>query len=178
MRIVKNGDVHVSVPFGMPRQEVLRFIEEHRDWIAKAQTKTRERVDRQREFFDSLPQKTKEQRVEAARQLSALTEPLVASYALKIGVKPGAIEYKPMKSRWGRCNVRTRAICFSTYLLLLPEWSIEHVVVHELCHLLEPTHKSRFYRLMDQHFPRWREARKEVRALSTKRLRNNDRAEA
>ena len=31
MRIVKNGDVHVSAPIGMPKQEVERFIEEHRE---------------------------------------------------------------------------------------------------------------------------------------------------
>ncbi len=28
MRIVKNGDVHVSAPIGMPKKEVERFIEE------------------------------------------------------------------------------------------------------------------------------------------------------
>ena len=37
MRIVKNGDVHVSAPIGMPKKEVERFIEEHREWIAEAQ---------------------------------------------------------------------------------------------------------------------------------------------
>ena len=31
MRIVKNGDVHVSAPIGMPRDKVLAFIEEHKD---------------------------------------------------------------------------------------------------------------------------------------------------
>ena len=36
MRIVKNGDVHVSAPIGMPKKEVERFIEEHREWIAEA----------------------------------------------------------------------------------------------------------------------------------------------
>ncbi|MBO4891245.1 MAG: DUF45 domain-containing protein [Prevotella sp.] len=36
MRIVKNGDVHVSAPIGMPKKEVERFIEEHRDWITEA----------------------------------------------------------------------------------------------------------------------------------------------
>ena len=43
MRIVKNGDVHVSAPFGMPKKEVERFIEEHRDWITEARKKTNER---------------------------------------------------------------------------------------------------------------------------------------
>jgi DNA-binding IclR family transcriptional regulator len=39
MRIVKNGDVHVSAPIGMPKKEVERFIEEHREWIALADMK-------------------------------------------------------------------------------------------------------------------------------------------
>ena len=43
MRIVKNGDVHVSVPFGVPKREVEAFIEQHRDWIAEARKKTCER---------------------------------------------------------------------------------------------------------------------------------------
>ena len=29
MRIVKNGDVHVSVPIGVPKREVEAFIEQH-----------------------------------------------------------------------------------------------------------------------------------------------------
>ena len=36
MRIVKNGDVHVSAPIGMPREKVMAFIEEHKDWINEA----------------------------------------------------------------------------------------------------------------------------------------------
>ena len=62
-------------------------------------------------------------------------------------------------SRWGVCNVKNKSICFSAYLLLLPEWCVEHVVVHELCHLLEPSHNARFRALMDKFFPRWKEAR-------------------
>ena len=40
MRIVKNGDVHVSAPIGMPREKVMTFIEEHKDWINEARKKT------------------------------------------------------------------------------------------------------------------------------------------
>ena len=39
MRIVKNGDVHVSAPIGMPREKVIAFIEEHKDWIEQARKK-------------------------------------------------------------------------------------------------------------------------------------------
>jgi predicted metal-dependent hydrolase len=165
MRIVKNGDVHVSAPIGMLKSEVERFINEHRDWIEKARQRTCERQKQRALFYSQLPLQTRTQADEALQRLKALIEPLVEKHAREMGVKPQSITYKPMISRWGLCNVKTRTICFSAYLLLLPEWCTEHVVVHELCHLLEPSHNVRFHALMDRYFPRWKEARKETRRI-------------
>ena len=61
MRIVKNGDVHVSAPIGIPKKEVERFIEEHREWIAEARKKTYENQKRRADFYNQLPLKTREQ---------------------------------------------------------------------------------------------------------------------
>ena len=167
MRIVKNGDVHVSAPFWMPKSEVQKFIDEHREWMEKARKKTCERQQRQNSFFQQLPLQTRAQKDEARQRLQVLIEPMVAHYAAVMGVKPSAITYRAMVSRWGVCNIRAKSICFSTYLLLLSNWCVEQVVVHELCHLLEPSHNSHFHALMDKYFPRWREARKEIRKLSS-----------
>ena len=153
MRIVKNGDVHVSAPIGMPREKVIAFIEEHKDWIEQARKKTYER------------QKHRAQADEALKRLKALVEPMMEKHAKEMGVKPSIVYYKPTISRWGQCNVKDRSICISAYVLLLPEWCVEHVVVHELCHLLEPSHNARFHALMDRYFPRWREARKETHRI-------------
>ncbi len=40
MRIVKNGDVHVSAPYGMPREKVMACIDKHKDWINEARKET------------------------------------------------------------------------------------------------------------------------------------------
>ena len=167
MRIVKNGDVHVSAPVGLPRRMVEAFIEQHRDWIDKARKRTCEKHQKRAEFYSQLPLATKAQKVEAMTRLKTLVEPMVERHSKEMGVSPSMVYYKPTISRWGQCNVRTREICFSLYLLLLPEWCVEHVVVHELCHLLEPSHNGRFHALMDRYYPRWKEARKEMR-LRTK----------
>ena len=163
MRIVKNGDVHVSAPIGMPKSEVVRFIEEHREWIAKARENVAARQKRRTDFYNQLPLQTPAQVDEALRRLKALVEPMVARYSEVMNVHPSAIRYKPMISRWGVCNIKAKTICFSVYLLLLPDWCVEHVVVHELCHLLEPSHNARFHALMNRYFPRWKEARKATR---------------
>ena len=164
MRIVKNGDVHVSAPIGMSRKEVEAFISQHQEWIAKAREKTAERQQQRADFYGQLPLRTRAQKVEATERIRALTEPMIERHAKEMGVSPASVCYKPMISRWGMCKVRERSICYSTYLLLLPDWCVEHVVVHELCHLLEPSHNARFHALMDKYFPKWREAKKATRS--------------
>ena len=127
MRIAKNGDVHVSAPFGMPKSEVERFIEDHREWIAEARRKTCENQKRRAEFYNQLPLKTREQADDALRRLKALIEPMVERHSKEMGVSPSVINYKAMISRWGVCNAKDRSICFSIYLLLLPgsgAWSM------------------------------------------------------
>ena len=172
MRIVKNGDVHVSAPVGMPREQVEAFIEEHRDWIREARQKTYDRQQQRAAFFNRLPLATRAQVDAALQQLKALVEPMVERHAKLMGVRPSIVYYKPTISRWGQCNVKDRSICISAYVLLLPEWCVEHIVVHELCHLLEPSHNARFHALMDHYYPQWRDARKETRRIC--RLPNDD----
>lgn len=165
MRIAQNGDVHVSVPYGVPKMVVEAFIENHREWMERAQQATVARQQRRAGFFAQLPLQTKTQRADAIRRLSAIVEPMVEQYAATIGVSPTRIHYKRMISRWGVCNVREKSICFSLYLLLLPQLCIEHTVVHELCHLIEPHHNARFHALVDCHFPRRKEAEKLSREI-------------
>lgn len=46
-----------------------------------------------------------------------------------------------------------------------PRDLLEYVIVHEMVHLLEPTHTERFVALMTKHYPGWREARAELNEL-------------
>jgi len=163
MRIVKNGDVHVSAPIGLSRKQIENFIEEHAEWIKEARNKNYEKQRQRTEFYNQLPLETRAQINEVKLRLNSLIEPMVEKYAKVMAVNPSHIYYKPMISRWGHCNIKDRSICISTYVLLLPEWCIEHIVVHEMCHLIEPSHNTRFHSLMDTYFPRWRAARKETR---------------
>ena len=78
MRIVKNGDVHVSAPIGMPREKVIAFIEEHKDWIEQARKKTYERQKQRAEFYNKLPLTTRAQADEALKRLKASLRPAVA----------------------------------------------------------------------------------------------------
>lgn len=70
-----------------------------------------------------------------------------------------------MKTKWGGCNHRAGNIRLNTELTKKPKDLLEYIVVHEMLHLLEPTHSQRFASLMEQHYPTWRDARTELNAL-------------
>lgn len=166
IRVTKEGEVRVSAPWYVTKREINAFVESHREWIEKAL----ERVSRQQAgrnaFYDKLDISTPALRKAAVERLDAIVAPLAERYSEQMGVSPAGISYRASRTRWGSCNPRTRKINFSLYLLLLPDWCIEHIVVHELAHLLEANHSPRFYAIMDRHFPRWRAARLETRRLS------------
>ena len=76
-----------------------------------------------------------------------------------IGVQVDKIHIQHMKTKWGSCNPAGRAIRLNTELAKKPRECLEYILVHELVHLLEPSHNQRFLSLMDQFLPSWREHR-------------------
>ena len=75
----------------------------------------------------------------------------------KILAKIAKFGVKKMKTRWGTCNIRDRRIWLALELAKKPIEFLESIVVHEMTHLLEQKHSKRFYALMDQFMPEWRE---------------------
>ena len=63
---------------------------------------------------------------------------------------------KRMKTRWGTCNISKSRIWLNLELAKYPEACLEYVVVHEMTHLLERNHTSRFKELLDGFIPDWK----------------------
>jgi len=74
-----------------------------------------------------------------------------------------------MKTRWGSCTPDSCTIRLNLELAKKSLKCLEYVIVHELAHLLEPSHNSRFIALMDQFLPKWRFCRVELNRLPVKR---------
>ena len=53
----------------------------------------------------------------------------------------------------------------NTELVKKPKNLLEYVIVHEMVHLIEPTHSERFLTILSEHYPTWREARSELNQL-------------
>ena len=90
---------------------------------------------------------------------------LIAKWERTLGVRVEGYFLRRMKTRWGSCNHRSGHIRLNTELVRKPRELLEYVVVHEMLHLIEPTHSARFVALLQKHFPGWREARAELNEL-------------
>ena len=50
-------------------------------------------------------------------------------------------------------------------LVKKPKDLLAYVVLHEMAHLLEPSHNERLVAILDRHWPQWRESRAPLNAL-------------
>lgn len=96
---------------------------------------------------------------------------LIRKWEPKLGVRVTGYFLQRMKTKWGSCNHRAGRIRLNTELVKKPRDLLEYVIVHEMLHLLEPSHCARFLALLQQHYPAWREARAELNELP---LRNEE----
>ena len=97
--------------------------------------------------------------------LHGIVPSLIRKWEPKLGVSVEAYFLQRMKTKWGSCNHKAGHIRLNTELVKKPKDLIEYVVVHEMVHLVEPTHSERFVALLSKHFPTWREARAELNEL-------------
>jgi len=153
LRIDRQGNVKVSAPMKCPLAEIQLFLQKKQDWIRYHQNRLHKTA------VETVSTVSLEQR----QQLEALLPGLIAKWEVQIGVKVNQWCVKAMKTRWGSCHPITKKICLNLYLIKHPMVCIEYVVVHELVHLLEASHNQRFYALMSQFMPEWKQYRSLLR---------------
>ena len=90
---------------------------------------------------------------------------LIAKWEPLMGVKVKRFYVRHMKTRWGSCTPARQSIRLNTDLCKKPPECLEYVVVHEMVHLLEPSHNQRFKALMDQFLPNWKVSQQRLNAL-------------
>lgn len=96
-------------------------------------------------------------------QMANLLPELIQKWEAIVGVKINAFGIRAMKTRWGSCNILKKRIWLNLNLIEKPLGCLESVIVHELVHLLEASHNKRFYALMSQFMPNWKQHQQSLR---------------
>ena len=98
-------------------------------------------------------------------QLKAAVPAVITKWEFLLGVKVKRFFVQRMKTKWGGCSPCAGSIRLNTELAKKPADCLEYIVVHEMIHLLEPTHNNHFIALMDQFMPTWQFQRQELNRL-------------
>jgi predicted metal-dependent hydrolase len=135
----------MTAPAWMPHEDIAEIIDSHREWIALERAKQRPRLRLN-------PRRVSE--IEARRAVRELVAMVIADEAPELGVEPKRVQIRDQRSRWGSCSVNG-TLSFNWRLVLAPFDVLDYVVVHELCHMREPNHSGRFWKLVEARRPDW-----------------------
>lgn len=151
----EDGSVRISAPHEMSEERILAFAGERIAWIAE--TSRNYQKEKEKRQMEGEPDEAEQQR--RRQLLEEEVQRLVAKWEPVIGVQASGITIRRMKTRWGSCNVRTHHININLALYGKPPECLEYVVVHELVHILEPSHNHVFWGYMTQFYPDWKRVR-------------------
>lgn len=96
-----------------------------------------------------------------ARRARALSEQYLHGRAEPVGIR----WVDTMTTRWASCTPADRTIRISERVRPMPAWVLDYVVLHELAHLLEPSHNARFWHWVDR-YPRAERAKGYLEGVS------------
>ncbi|MEP7729280.1 M48 family metallopeptidase [Marinomonas primoryensis] len=71
----------------------------------------------------------------------------------------------PMQKQWGSCSARG-SLLLNPHLIKAPKDCIDYVILHELCHIAEHNHSERFWRLLTQVMPNWKEVKNRLDSMA------------
>jgi len=98
--------------------------------------------DDERTYVDDVVRRIEQQRRSGSVDIEARARRLAAEYDLP---QPQSVRWSTnQRQRWGSCTIETGQIRISDRLVDVPPWVLDHVIVHELVHLLVPDHSPAF----------------------------------
>lgn len=200
LRVTRDGTVHVTIPRGGSEAFGRRFAIEKESWIRDqlaraAQAPPRKspwqpgslvwfrgdqlpivtHADHARigDFMFPLPPRDKDWRPTVERHLRSLAAaelpPLVLGAADVHHLQVQRVQIRDQRSRWGSCS-RRGTISLNWRLVQVPLFVRDYLIAHELAHLRQMNHSRRFWAVVEEFFPAWRDAERWLRENSRRLL--------
>ena len=147
-------DAHLVVraPIGTPKRKIARIVKEHQKWI---DSHIQKQVKKQ-SMLDAL---SDEDIKRLKKEAKVYFKEKIDYYSKIMGLKYSRVTVTSAMKRFGSCNSNGN-ICFSYRLMLYPEPAREYVVVHELAHLVEMNHSSKFYKIVESILPDYKKRKR------------------
>lgn len=157
------GEVVMSAPVSMSdarlEREAARFLSQKGDWVLRA-------VQKLKDHMAATPKRSKKEIQKEYEGNKGKARNLVIErlkhFNTFYGFKIGNISIRNQKSRWGSCS-RKGNLNFNYRIALLPPQLSDYIIVHELCHIGQLNHSTKFWDLVAKTIPEHKKLRKELK---------------
>jgi predicted metal-dependent hydrolase len=153
IKITADMQIVVFVPLYVSDNEIEKMVISKSKWIDEHMLKVQSTIDER----SKLEKITFEQIKELADQAVEYIPKRVKYYAEKENFVYNKITIKNLVSRWGSCSTKGN-LNFNCLLMLTPDYVIDYIVVHELCHLREMNHSEKFWAEVEKIMPDYQRA--------------------
>ena len=153
IKITADMQIVVFVPLYVSDNEIERMVISKSKWIDEHMLKVQSTIDER----SKLEKITFEQVKELENQAVEYIPKRVKYYAEKENFVYNKITIKNLVSRWGSCSTKGN-LNFNCLLMLTPDYVIDYIVVHELCHLREMNHSEKFWAEVEKIMPDYQRA--------------------
>ena len=153
IKITADMQIVVFVPLYVSDNEIEKMVISKSKWIDEHMLKVQSTIDER----SKLEKITFEQVNELADQAVEYIPKRVKYYAEKENFVYNKITIKNLVSRWGSCSTKGN-LNFNCLLMLTPDYVIDYIVVHELCHLREMNHSEKFWAEVEKIMPDYQRA--------------------
>ena len=171
IRVTEDGTVRVTVPRWGSKREAAAFAARERAWIeTQLRRADAERDRRQRERGTTSGdggerQPGGDERRALIDRAKKELPPRLMELAAQHGLTVARISIRDQRWRWGSCSSKGH-ICLNWRLVTMPAEVRDYVLIHELLHLKRMDHSPKFWKLVAEACPPYKEARAWLRHAS------------
>ncbi len=159
LSVASGGRVTLTMPRRFSLRGAEAFLKTQKDWILSAYARVLAHPPRLLTQGDEAEYRAHKE--EARERITKR----VAYYATIYQVTPRRIAIRNQRSRFGSCSAQGN-LNFNYRLIFLPPALFDYVIVHELCHLRELNHSSRFWALVARTIPGYVVRKRELQAFA------------
>ncbi len=161
--IQSDASVVVTLPHRLASSRAESFIDEKRDWIEKKIALIQKRLQ---EFPESFIPKNNKKDFETSKQTALLlVQKRLVHFNAYYAYVWNNVAVKNITSRWGSCSKKGN-LSFSYRILFLTPQVADYLIVHELCHLGAFNHSKKFWTLVEQTIPNYKELRQQLKRVA------------
>ena len=165
-KIVKNlrltvrcNAVTVTAPIGVSAFFIDRFVKQKAGWIKEKLSYFKEIDNSKTRIF------SKKDYIRHKAEAFDILNNRVLFFSKKYNFEFNNLRIKNQKTRWGSCSGKGN-INLNYKIIFLPKDLQDYIIVHELCHLKEMNHSKRFWSLVEEIIPDYKETRGHLRKKS------------